>query len=139
VYNSFNETLSYDKNGNINSLLRTGYLESQYLTPVIDNLIYAYDENNKNRLMMVTDATNSPVGFKDDSDGTNDSTDYGYDANGNMVADQNKGISNIVYNHLNLPTQISFGNGDTIEYIYPRYRTNPPLPHESFRVVLNSK
>jgi RHS repeat-associated protein len=119
LYNSFNETLSYDKNGNINSLLRTGYLESQTITPIIDQLSYVYDVDKKNQLMMVSDATNSPVGFDDDSDGSGgDTTDYGYDDHGNMTSDQNKNISLIVYNHLNLPTQINFGTGDRIDYLY---------------------
>ena len=32
--------------------------------------------------------------------------DYTYDANGNLKSDANKGITNIEYNHLNLPTKI---------------------------------
>ena len=54
-------------------------------------------------------------GFKD---GTNTNDDYSYDDNGNMVSDQNKNITSIVYNHLNLPTQINFGTGNKIEYLY---------------------
>jgi RHS repeat-associated protein len=46
------------------------------------------------------------------------STDYTYDANGNMNQDKNKGISSIAYNYLNLPKLITFANGNTIEYIY---------------------
>ncbi len=41
-----------------------------------------------------------------------------YDANGNMISDANKGITNIKYNHLNLPTEIAFANGGKIEYLY---------------------
>src|SRR5690606_13766408 len=45
--------------------------------------------------------------------------DYEYDANGNMIKDRNKGISNITYNHLNLPTQIEFeGKNNKITYLY---------------------
>jgi RHS repeat-associated protein len=86
---------------------------------MIDDLKYLYDHNNKNLLLKVTDATNVTKGFKDDSDGTNDTEkDYTYDPSGNMVSDQNKKIENIAYNHLNLPTEIRFENGDTIYYIY---------------------
>src|SRR5690606_2973982 len=35
-----------------------------------------------------------------------------------MISDLNKGITEILYNHLNLPTQISFANGKSIEYLY---------------------
>ncbi|NJN28039.1 MAG: RHS repeat-associated core domain-containing protein [Cyclobacteriaceae bacterium] len=35
-----------------------------------------------------------------------------------MIEDKNKGITAIAYNHLNLPRLITFGNGNTIEYIY---------------------
>src|SRR5690606_40474738 len=39
--------------------------------------------------------------------------------NGNMIKDRNKGISNITYNHLNLPTQIEFeGTNNKITYLY---------------------
>ena len=30
----------------------------------------------------------------------------------------NKGITQILYNHLNLPSRITFGNGRTINYVY---------------------
>ncbi len=46
---------------------------------------------------------------------TKTATDYAYDGNGNLSADNNKAISNIVYNHLNLPTQITVtGNGSIV-------------------------
>jgi len=41
---------------------------------------------------------------------------YSYDANGNMTADANKGMT-LEYNLLNLPTKITFAGG-TIEWIY---------------------
>ena len=41
-----------------------------------------------------------------------------YDANGNLTKDRNKDIDSIYYNHLNKPTLITFGTGNTIEYIY---------------------
>jgi hypothetical protein len=34
--------------------------------------------------------------------------DYTYDADGNMITDNNKNITSITYNHLNLPTKITF-------------------------------
>ena len=35
-----------------------------------------------------------------------------------MTADNNKGISQIDYNHLNLPEKVDFGGGNYIEYLY---------------------
>ncbi len=35
-----------------------------------------------------------------------------------MTADNNKGITNISYNHLNLPIKITFGTTGSIEYLY---------------------
>ncbi len=41
-----------------------------------------------------------------------------YDANGNMVRDDNRGIVHIDYNVLNLPQTISFFSGDRLDYVY---------------------
>lgn len=120
TFNSYLEHLTYDKNGNIQTLLRNGDMDTdgmQFANP-IDNLTYLYDHNNKNQLLRVFDATANSLGFKDDSDGITDTeNDYTYDANGNMIKDTNKGITNITYNHLNLPTKIVVGSNN-IEYLY---------------------
>ncbi|MBC8883730.1 hypothetical protein H9X57_11275 [Flavobacterium piscinae] len=106
--NSYNESLTYDKNGNIMTLIRKGNEDGDLFAYEIDNLGYKYQDKS-NLLKKVTDATNESLGFKDDSDGTNDEDDdYTYDAYGNMISDQNKNITKIVYNHLNLPTVIEF-------------------------------
>ena len=118
VVNTFNEKLSYDKNGNIQSLVRNGGMESQTTVPIMDVLTYQYDTTIKNKLIKVTDATANTEGFKDGADTTEE---YGYDPNGNMTRDDNKNIRSIVYNHLNLPTKIVFQNGGdfpSISYLY---------------------
>lgn len=51
-------------------------------------------------------------------DGNTSNTDYLYDNSGNLKQDLNKGISSIVYNHLNKPTLVTFSNGKKIQYIY---------------------
>ncbi|MCL9807715.1 RHS repeat-associated core domain-containing protein, partial [Flavobacterium amniphilum] len=89
----------------------------------VDKLVYAYDPNNKNRLLSVTDASSSLEGFAENMDPNGTSNDdYAYDANGNMTRDDNKAITNISYNHLNLPFTITFynphGKQTKIEYIY---------------------
>ena len=125
TFNSYLEHLTYDKNGNIQTLLRNGEMDTdgyQFENP-IDDLTYLYDANNKNQLLRVFDATANTSGFKDDTDGTNITIDinqvpdYVYDANGNMIRDNNKGINSIKYNHLNLPLEIVFPNGK-INYLY---------------------
>lgn len=125
TFNSYLELLTYDKNGNIQTLLRNGNMDTDGYTfeNPIDNLTYLYDTENKNKLLRVFDATSNPQGFKDDTDGTNididvsEAPDYTYDLNGNMLSDTNKGIENIIYNHLNLPVEIVFPTGK-INYLY---------------------
>jgi RHS repeat-associated protein len=117
--NAYNETLSYDKNGNIMSLVRNGGNET---ADQIDNLIYNYGPtNNMNQLTKVVDGSNKTTGFIDSANNSLD--DYAYDANGNMTIDNNKNITSIIYNHLNQPTRINFyipsnGYNLQIEYIY---------------------
>jgi RHS repeat-associated protein len=126
IFNSYLEHISYDKNGNIQTLLRNGDMDTdgmQFENP-IDNLTYLYDDTNKNQLLRVFDATASPIGFKDDTNGVDinqeiyETPDYGYDANGNMTRDDNKGITSITYNHLNLPVIIYFAGDNKITYLY---------------------
>jgi RHS repeat-associated protein len=80
-------------------------------------LAYIYDTNDRNKLIKVTDATANTDGFKDSADNI---VEYGYDLNGNMTKDDNKQITTILYNHLNLPTQIVFNNdlNTKICYLY---------------------
>lgn len=118
VTNMYDETLWYDKNGNIAHLNRNGDFDHEDSSAAlqIDDLTYIYDQEQQNQLLKVIDNTLSPQGFKDSND--NDYDDYRYDENGNMVVDRNKEIIDIKYNHLNLPIIIQFNRGDKIEYIY---------------------
>ena len=101
--------VTYDQNGNIEALSRYGSADKH-----IDDLIYSYD--NTNQLQSVSDvASDKAEGFVD---GVSEVTEYTYDNNGNLRYDDNKGILNICYNYLNLPSEIDFGAGDKIQYIY---------------------
>jgi RHS repeat-associated protein len=122
-YSRFNlGSISYDKNGNLQRLYRRGAIvdqpdvknSSHYGT--MDYLTYAYDGN---QLLNVRDTGDKNYGFKDGNipSSTDDANDYDYDANGNMTIDNNKGISSITYNHLNLPTKVTI-NEKNIDYIY---------------------
>jgi len=113
---TFDEYLSYDLNGNITSLKRYSGDDSPTGTFPADDLEYTYFTDS-NRLKRVSDSTNSNFGFDDGN--TNPALDdYEYDLNGNMVKDRNKGITNIVYNHLNLPIEIQWSSTKKIEYLY---------------------
>jgi RHS repeat-associated protein len=107
--NAYNESLTYDKNGNILSLNRNGTSET---ATAIDKLAYTYSNN---QLLKVADTSNKTQGFVD---GTNTDNDFTYDVNGNMTIDKNKGITAIAYNHLNLPIKITFGTTGNIVYVY---------------------
>ena len=116
ITHSYDETIAYDKNGNIRSLQRNGYvdMESPGTPYEIDDLKYVYDKNS-NQLNYVGDNTASLDGFKDGHLGKDD---YSYDDYGNMLFDLNKGIEGISYNHLNLPVQIDFPGQGKITYLY---------------------
>ncbi len=112
---SYDVALSYDKQGNIQDVERWGLFELQNQTIDIDNLQYKYDPANPNRLLGVRDHTANEFGFKDDPN--HSLNDYTYDTDGNMITDNNKGITEIRYNHMNLPTQVRFNNGE-ISFTY---------------------
>lgn len=113
VTNSYDEIISYDKNGNIQTLQRNGDNDDGINVFPIDGLTYTYDTQNPNLLLSVTDSK-TPSGFND----VEGATDYTYDSYGNMTTDANKNITAITYNHLNLPIKITFGTTGTIEYLY---------------------
>lgn len=118
--NSGNYNLSsviYDKNGNIMALARNGHTNSDATTfGIMDDLLYTYTSDS-NKLQKVQDNGADYYGFKD---GTDETTEFTYDANGNLTIDLNKNISNIEYNYLNLPERISidYDAEGYIEYVY---------------------
>ena len=84
---------------------------------LIDNLKITL---NGNQLESVNDtiatmAYNNSFEFKN---GANATTEYMYDANGNLTKDLNKNITDIQYNFLNLPDIVTFSDGSTISYLY---------------------
>ncbi len=111
---SYMEKVTYDKNGNILSMDRTGW--DHYKRS--DDLIYTYADNS-NKLLGVSD--DPSIGYDEGFlDGNTVGDDYAYDANGNMISDANKGIASITYNHLNLPVTLTWtgSNAATIDYVY---------------------
>lgn len=110
---------AYDANGNIQGMTQYGWKLGGTSSP-IDQLIYNYLPNS-NRLNLIRDAEDDPnTKLGDFHDGINatGTPDYGYDLNGNLTLDNNKGISSITYNHLNLPSLITIPGKGTIAYTY---------------------
>jgi RHS repeat-associated protein len=111
--------IKYDANGNIIGMVSHGYKLGDP-TGYIDALRYSYFSNS-NKLRMVSDDYSDPnTKLGDFHDGSNayGSDDYSYDINGNLTVDNNKGITNISYNYLNLPTLIKIAGKGKIEYTY---------------------
>ena len=112
--------IGYDLNGNIDSLKRMGLTDAGQFG-LMDDLKYYYEGN---RLVGVDDKAPYNLNNYDFSDGLSKYSgnpgepEYGYDANGNMVSDDNKGIQEIIYNHLNLPAEIYLEKDRAIRYLY---------------------
>jgi RHS repeat-associated protein len=105
----------YDGNGNITALTRSNQrTASTYGT--VDQLTYGY-QTNSNKLTQVSDAMTSQTYTSKDFKGISNVA-YTYDPNGNLKSNADKQISNIVYNHLNLPSEVSFSTGAKIRFAY---------------------
>ena len=115
--NRFSENVAgYDKNGNIKSLQRYGQTGASAYG-LLDNLTYTLTGNQLSR---VDDAV-STVAYGTNTafvNGASAAGEYAYDVNGNLTKDLNKGITDIQYNVLNLPSTVSFSDGSTITYTY---------------------
>ncbi|MCQ9635584.1 DUF6443 domain-containing protein [Chryseobacterium sp. WG23] len=110
--NYYNETLTYDVNGNIQTLKRNRLL-TNVGTIVMDNLSYTYTGN---KLITVNDTSGNNGGYPSSS-----GNPITYDNNGNMTSHVDKGMLQIDYNFLNLPDYIKFNRDyvpedDTIAY-----------------------
>ena len=130
--NGIDAFTAYDENGNILAMKQSGLKLSS--SEVIDNMTYSYFANS-NKLKAVTEQNPTDHKLGDFTDKNTGAEDYGYDKNGNLIADLNKKINGttgtditsggaIEYNHLNLPWRITFKTDDgqntkgTIIYIY---------------------
>ena len=119
--------LNYDANGNILNMNQKGWKVGGSVT--IDSLLYTYISNT-NKLLNVLDRKNDTATKLGDfrsskaymtalsNNKTTSSTDYTYDANGNLSVDKNKDIGNIHYNYLNLPDSITVTGKGNIKYVY---------------------
>lgn len=95
----YDEELSYDMMGNIDTLRRrNGTVSSWY-----NNFKYTY---NGNQLNQVADAGTAAR-----------ANSFTYDVNGNVITNLRRGITNIDYNHLNLPVRLVKGS-ENLLYSY---------------------
>ncbi|WP_332454813.1 DUF6443 domain-containing protein [Chryseobacterium aquaticum] len=107
------EKVTYDLNGNIKTMKRSAQRMGATAL-VIDELSYEYQNNNlSNRLKSITENNQTSLGYPY----RNIPSDIGYDENGNTSTFNDKGISSIQYNYLNLPKQIT-QNGKITNYTY---------------------
>ena len=126
--------LSYSPNGSIERLQRYGK-KNNGTFGLIDDLMYSY---NGNQIKAISDKAGSLLnnGSFDFKDGANADVEYFYDANGALVKDLNKGISNIEYDILGNLKCITFSNGFKTKYIYDAAGNKLRTTHES--VVANT-
>lgn len=121
--------LSYSANGSIERLQRYGK-KNNGTFGLIDDLTYSY---NGNQIKAISDKAGSLLynGSFDFKDGANADVEYFYDANGALVKDLNKGISNIEYDILGNLKCITFSNGFKTKYIYDAAGYKLRTTHES--------
>ena len=116
---SYSTSYTYDLNSNPTKIIRNGALygsASYNLFERIDDMTITYTGN---RISTVAEeAFETSYEGAVDFNQAEETDEYEWDANGNLKADPNRGISEIVYNLLNLPEKITLSNGNVIRYVY---------------------
>ncbi|TLX25400.1 RHS repeat-associated core domain-containing protein [Chryseobacterium indologenes] len=110
VTNGYGEFLTYDENGNIQTLKR--YQSYNNTAMLIDDLVYSNYKGNQ--LINVTDNSSNNLGYPIGGN------TIAYDLNGNMINHVDKGITNISYNYLNLPKDVLFSQNNSNIKLYYR-------------------
>jgi hypothetical protein len=108
--NSYDNTTTYDGNGNILTLSCRGYFNN------MDDLVYSYSAGT-NKLDHVDDNTSYSTSYTTDIDDQN-TGNYSYDAIGNLTGDVQENISNINWNVYGKIKSIRKTNGDSIIFTY---------------------
>lgn len=118
--NNYGEYARYDEMGNIKSLGRYALIGGSNVREQIDSLSYQYTGG---KLTTVEDNSSGSttavkaLGFDDHAPAAS-TPDYTYNDNGYVVQDNNKGISNVSYNLLNLTQSLTLTGGKTLAYSY---------------------
>ena len=116
----FSESMTYDANSNIKTLMRYGKMNNGNYN-AIDVLDYTYDGGN--RLYSIIDhgqnlVTDGAFDFKDDLIDSFYAPEYGYDNNGSLTYDANKGVSWINYDQWGNPIRVQFTDHSITEHVY---------------------
>jgi len=117
---NYQENITYDGNGNILTYGRNG--DSSITAQTIDSLTYNYNYNYtgsqlvNNKLNYIHDAITSS-GYNLDLRNQTNTTNYQYDAIGNLITDVYSGITNIDWTVYNKPDEIDKASGN-ITYAY---------------------
>jgi len=113
----YTEQIWYDKNSNIEGLMRYG-MNNQRQYGLIDSLVIT---RNGNQLKTIEDYAEKHLtytGASDFYDGCTYSNEYSYNANGALESDLNRDIDLIQYDDLGNARCIYYFEHDQIEYIY---------------------
>ena len=134
VSGCYDESVTYNANGSITSLLRNG-MRNDGTYGTIDDLSISYDGN---RLRKVTDAAEAVNynGALDFHDGADAEVEYEYDSNGALTKDGNRGITAITYDYGHHAKQISMTMNGVPQHIINDY--SPDGRKLSSRHVLNT-
>lgn len=113
----FNEYASYDDNGNITHLQRTGFPDEHEPSTLLDDLDLSY---NGNQLSEVTDKANDITYMTTTNFIQNGKApaSYTYNANGAMEADANDGVVFMEYDNFGYAKAIYFKSGCSIKYVH---------------------
>jgi RHS repeat-associated protein len=102
--NTFREQATYDNLGNVQTMMRKNKQGDEQ-----HNLAYSYSTAGvrSNKLASVTDTGSEGI-----------SSNYSYDASGNLKSDSRKLISNILYNDYGLIDEVQFSDNRLLKYYY---------------------
>ena len=116
--NDYATTYAYDPNGNLTTLTRNGAGRLGQLA--MDQLSYTYDTGNNrdNRLLRVNDPTPNNSSYDDVKQNTSTSTQYGYDAIGNLTSDATNDVTNIEWNVHGKIARVARSTGQVTLYAY---------------------